>query len=158
MWTGRGAHAAIASSIEGAGNGPQEVSGRSHRHVLLTFAGCGSAVIAAAFPHVGIGLVGVSLAFGLTLLTMAYSIGHVSGCHINPAVTIGLAAGGRFPASQIWSYIVAQIVGAIIGSALLYVIARGAPDSPLPTDLRPTVTVSTPQVTTMYCPVSLPKS
>jgi aquaporin Z len=94
----------------------------------LTFGGCGSAVIAAAFPHVGIGLVGVSLAFGLTLLTMAYAIGHVSGCHINPAVTIGLAAGGRFPASQIGPYIAAQIVGAIIGAALLFVIARGAPD------------------------------
>jgi len=94
----------------------------------LTFGGCGSAVIAAAFPHVGIGLVGVSLAFGLTLLTMAYSIGHVSGCHINPAVTIGLAAGGRFPASQIGPYIVAQVIGAIIGAALLFVIARGAPD------------------------------
>jgi aquaporin Z len=94
----------------------------------LTFGGCGSAVIAAAFPHVGIGLVGVSLAFGLTLLTMAYSIGHVSGCHINPAVTIGLTAGGRFPASQIGPYVAAQIVGAIIGAALLYVIARGAPD------------------------------
>jgi len=94
----------------------------------LTFGGCGSAVIAAAFPHVGIGLLGVSLAFGLTLLTMAYSIGHVSGCHINPAVTIGLAAGGRFPASQIGPYIVAQVIGAIIGAALLYVIARGAPD------------------------------
>jgi aquaporin Z len=94
----------------------------------LTFGGCGSAVIAAAFPHVGIGLLGVSHAFGLTLLTMAYSIGHVSGCHINPAVTIGLAAGGRFPASQIGPYIVAQVIGAIIGAALLYVIARGAPD------------------------------
>ena len=94
----------------------------------LTFGGCGSAVIAAGFPHIGIGLLGVSLAFGLTLLTMAYSIGHVSGCHINPAVTIGLAAGGRFPPSQIGPYIIAQVIGAIIGAALLYVIARGAPD------------------------------
>ena len=94
----------------------------------LTFGGCGSAVIAAAFPHVGIGLVGVSLAFGLTLLTMAYAIGHISGCHINPAVTIGLAAGGRFPANEIGPYIIAQVVGAIIGAALLYIIARGAPD------------------------------
>jgi len=94
----------------------------------LTFGGCGSAVIAAAFPHVGIGLVGVSLAFGLTLLTMAYGIGHVSGCHINPAVTIGLAAGGRFPVYEIGPYIVAQVVGAIVGAALLYIIANGAPD------------------------------
>ena len=94
----------------------------------LTFGGCGSAVIAAGFPHVGIGLLGVSFAFGLTLLTMAYAIGHVSGCHINPAVTLGLAAGGRFPASQIGPYIVAQVVGAIVGAALLYLIASGAPD------------------------------
>jgi len=94
----------------------------------LTFGGCGSAVIAAAFPHVGIGLVGVSLAFGLTLLTMAYAIGHLSGCHINPAVTIGLAAGGRFPLREIGPYIVAQVAGAIVGAALLYIIAKGAPD------------------------------
>ncbi len=93
----------------------------------LTFAGCGSAVIAAAFPQVGIGLVGVSLAFGLTVLTMAYAIGHVSGCHLNPAVTVGLAAGGRFPAGQILPYILAQLVGAIIGAAILYLIASGAP-------------------------------
>ncbi len=93
----------------------------------LTFGGCGSAVIAATFPHVGIGLVGVSFAFGLTLLTMAYAIGHVSGCHINPAVTIGLAAGGRFPARQIGPYIVAQVIGAIVGAALLYLIASGSP-------------------------------
>lgn len=93
----------------------------------LTFGGCGSAVIAAAFPHLGIGLLGVAFAFGLTLLTMAYAIGHVSGCHINPAVTVGLAAGGRFPASQIMPYIVAQVVGAIVGAALLYAIASGAP-------------------------------
>lgn len=93
----------------------------------LTFAGCGSAVIAAAFPQVGIGLVGVSLAFGLTVLTMAYAIGHVSGCHLNPAVTVGLAAGGRFPAGQILPYIIAQLVGAIVGAAILYLIASGAP-------------------------------
>ena len=93
----------------------------------LTFAGCGSAVIAAAFPQVGIGLVGVSLAFGLTVLTMAYSIGHISGCHLNPAVTLGLAAGGRFPAGDILPYIVAQVIGAIVGAAVLYLIASGAP-------------------------------
>ena len=79
----------------------------------LTFGGCGSAVIAAGFPQVGIGLVGVSLAFGLTVLTMAYAIGHVSGCHLNPAVTVGLAAGGRFPAGQVVPYILAQVVGAV---------------------------------------------
>ena len=93
----------------------------------LTFAGCGSAVIAAAFPEVGIGLLGVSLAFGLTVLTMAYAIGHVSGCHLNPAVTVGLAAGGRFPAKDIAPYIVAQVVGAVVAAAVLYVIASGAP-------------------------------
>jgi aquaporin Z len=93
----------------------------------LTFAGCGSAVIAAGFPAVGIGLVGVSLAFGLTVVTMAYSIGHVSGCHLNPAVTIGLAAGGRFPPGQIAPYIIAQLAGAIIAAGVLYVIATGAP-------------------------------
>jgi aquaporin Z len=93
----------------------------------LTFGGCGSAVIAAGFPEVGIGLLGVALAFGLTLLTMAYAIGHVSGCHLNPAVTVGLAVGGRFPPTQVVPYIVAQVVGAVIAAALLYAIASGAP-------------------------------
>src|SRR3569832_136279 len=93
----------------------------------LTFAGCGSAVIASAFPEVGIGLVGVSLAFGLSVVTMAYAIGHISGCHLNPAVTVGLAAGGRFPTGQILPYIVAQVIGAIVAAALLHVIAAGAP-------------------------------
>jgi aquaporin Z len=93
----------------------------------LTFAGCGSAVIAAAFPQVGIGLVGVSLAFGLSVVTMAYAIGHVSGCHLNPAVTVGLAAGGRFPAGEVAPYVIAQVIGAVAASALLYVIASGAP-------------------------------
>ena len=92
----------------------------------LTFAGCGSAVIAAAFPQVGIGLVGVSLAFGLSVVTMAYAIGHVSGCHLNPAVTVGLAAGGRFPTTQIVPYVIAQVIGAVAAAALLYVIASGA--------------------------------
>jgi len=93
----------------------------------LTFAGCGSAVIAAGFPGVGIGLLGVSLAFGLTVVTMAYSIGHISGCHLNPAVTVGLAAGGRFPPAQIAPYIVAQVVGGVAAAGILCVIASGAP-------------------------------
>ena len=91
----------------------------------LTFAGCGSAVIAAAFPHVGIGLLGVSIAFGLTVVTMAYAIGHISGCHLNPAVTLGLVAGGRFPAGQAVPYVIAQVIGAIAAAGLLYVIASG---------------------------------
>src|SRR6187431_879728 len=91
----------------------------------LVFGGCGSAVLAAAFPEVGIGLVGVSFAFGLSVLTMAYSIGHISGCHLNPAVTVGLAAGGRFPSNQVVPYIVAQVIGAVIGAAVLYLIASG---------------------------------
>src|SRR6201990_1853560 len=93
----------------------------------LTFAGCGSAVIAAGFPQVGIGLVGVSLTFGLSVVTMAYAIGHVSGCHLNPAVTVGLTAGGRFPPGQVLPYVIAQVVGAVAAAALLYVIASGAP-------------------------------
>ena len=91
----------------------------------LTFGGCGSAVIPAGFPQVGIGLLGVALAFGLTVLTMAYAIGHVSGCHLNPAVTIGLTCGGRFPAKLVLPYIVAQVGGAILGAAFLYEIASG---------------------------------
>jgi aquaporin Z len=93
----------------------------------LTFAGCGSAVIAAAFPEVGIGLLGVAFAFGLTVLTMAYAIGHISGCHLNPAVTVGLAAGGRFPAWDIGPYVGAQVIGAVVAATVLYLIARGAP-------------------------------
>lgn len=93
----------------------------------LTFAGCGSAVIAAGFPQVGIGLLGVALAFGLTVVTMAYAVGHISGGHFNPAVTIGLAAGGRFPASQVPGYIVSQVIGGIAAAAVLYFIASGAP-------------------------------
>jgi len=92
----------------------------------LVFGGCGSAVLAAAFPAVGIGLLGVSLAFGLTVLTMAYSIGHVSGCHLNPAVTVGLWAGRRFPAREIPYYAAAQVLGAIAAAGLLAVIATGA--------------------------------
>lgn len=91
----------------------------------LVFGGCGSAVLAAAFPNLGIGFLGVALAFGLTLLTMAYAIGHISGCHINPAVTIGLVAGGRFPASELLPYWVSQVIGAIAGAGVLVVIASG---------------------------------
>ncbi|WP_027150731.1 aquaporin Z [Methylobacter tundripaludum] len=91
----------------------------------LVLGGCGSAVLAAAFPDVGIGLLGVALAFGLTVLTMAYAIGHISGCHLNPAVSVGLWAGGRFPANQLLPYIVAQVVGAVVAGGVLYVIASG---------------------------------
>nr|WP_298725248.1 aquaporin Z [uncultured Steroidobacter sp.] len=94
----------------------------------LVLGGCGSAVLAAAFPELGIGFAGVSLAFGLTVLTGAYALGPVSGGHFNPAVTVGLWAGGRFPASQVLSYIVAQVAGGIVAAAVLYVIASGAPD------------------------------
>jgi aquaporin Z len=91
----------------------------------LVLGGCGSAVLAAAFPDVGIGLLGVSLAFGLTVLTMAYAIGHISGCHLNPAVSVGLVVGGRFPAGELMPYIVAQVLGAIAAALLLYFIASG---------------------------------
>ncbi len=91
----------------------------------LVFGGCGSAVLAAAFPQVGIGLLGVSLAFGLTVLTMAYTIGHISGCHLNPAVTVGLWAGGRIPAGDVLPYVIAQVLGGIAGAGVLYLIASG---------------------------------
>jgi aquaporin Z len=91
----------------------------------LVFGGCGSAVLSAAFPEVGIGLLGVSLAFGLTVLTMAYAIGHISGCHLNPAVSIGLWAGGRFPANQLLPYIAAQVIGGVLAGGALYLIASG---------------------------------
>ena len=91
----------------------------------LVFGGCGSAVIAAAFPGLGIGFAGVALAFGLTLLTMAYAIGHISGCHLNPAVSVGLAVAKRFPASELLPYIVAQVAGAIVAAGVLFVIASG---------------------------------
>jgi MIP family channel proteins len=93
----------------------------------LVLGGCGSAVLAAAFPHVGIGLLGVALAFGLTVLTMAFAIGHISGCHLNPAVSFGLWVGGRFPATELPAYMVAQVLGGIIAAALLYLIASGKP-------------------------------
>ena len=91
----------------------------------LVFGGCGSAVLAAAFPNLGIGFVGVALAFGLTVLTMAYAIGHVSGCHLNPAVSVGLVVGKRFPASNLLPYVIAQVIGGLAGAAVLYVIASG---------------------------------
>ncbi|MGO8930768.1 MAG: aquaporin Z [Limisphaerales bacterium] len=91
----------------------------------LVLGGCGSAVLAVAFPNVGIGLLGVALAFGLTVLTMAFAIGHISGCHLNPAISVGLWAGGRFPASQVGPYIVAQVLGGIVAAGVLYLIATG---------------------------------
>jgi len=91
----------------------------------LVLGGCGSAVLAAAFPEVGIGLLGVSLAFGLTVLTMAFAIGHISGCHLNPAVSLGLWAGGRFPAKELPPYIVAQVLGGVVAGGVLYLIASG---------------------------------
>src|SRR5262249_13601760 len=91
----------------------------------LVLGGCGSAVLAAAFPNVGIGFVGVAFAFGLTVLTMAYAVGHISGCHLNPAVSFGLWAGGRFPSADLVPYIVAQVLGAIAGAFVLYLIATG---------------------------------
>jgi aquaporin Z len=92
----------------------------------LVLGGCGSAVLAAAFPNLGIGFVGVALAFGLTVLTMAYAIGHISGCHLNPAVTIGLWVGKRFPAKDIAPYVIAQIIGGLVAGGVLYLIANGA--------------------------------
>src|SRR5689334_6715246 len=89
----------------------------------LVFGGCGSAVLAAAFPGLGIGFLGVSLAFGLTVLTMAYAIGHISGCHLNPAVSVGLVAGKRFPASELPAYVIAQVAGAMVAAGVLYIIA-----------------------------------
>jgi len=91
----------------------------------LVFGGCGSAVLAATFPNLGIGFVGVALAFGLTVLTMAYALGHISGCHLNPAVTVGLVAGGRFPAADLIPYVVAQLAGGAVAAGVLYFIASG---------------------------------
>jgi aquaporin Z len=93
----------------------------------LVLGGCGSAVLAAAYPDLGIGFVGVSLAFGLTVLSMAVAIGHISGCHLNPAVTAGLVASGRFPARDLPGYVLAQVVGGILGAGVLYLVARGLP-------------------------------
>ncbi|AZE73540.1 Aquaporin Z [Pseudomonas synxantha] len=93
----------------------------------LVFGGCGSAVLAASFPALGIGFLGVALAFGLTVLTMAFAIGHLSGCHLNPAVSVGLVVGGRFPAKELPAYIFAQVLGGVIAAALLYFVASGKP-------------------------------
>jgi aquaporin Z len=93
----------------------------------LVFGGCGTAVLTAAFPQVGVGILGVALAFGLTVLTMAYAVGHISGCHLNPAVSIGLFTGGRFPARDLLPYIAAQVVGGIVGAGVLFLIANGNP-------------------------------
>ena len=94
----------------------------------LVFGGCGSAIFAAAFPELGIGFAGVALAFGLTVLTMAYAVGHISGGHFNPAVTLGLVTGGRFPARDVLGYVIAQVIGGVLAGAALYAIAKGAPD------------------------------
>ncbi len=110
----------------------------------LVFGGCGAAVLAAAFPNLGIGFAGVALAFGLTVLTMAYAIGHISGCHLNPAVSTGLVVAGRFPAAELLPYVVAQLVGGIAGSGVLYLIASGKEGFPAwLEDLPPTDTAST---------------
>ena len=123
----------------------------------LTFAGCGSAVLAAGFPQLGIGFLGVAFAFGLTVLTMAYAVGHVSGGHFNCAVTVGLWAGGRFKASEVLPYIIAQVVGAILAAAILYAIASGKPGW-MPAALHPTATATSVPANTAWPPASWPKS
>src|SRR3954453_23976110 len=106
---------------------PRRLAAEALGTLWLVFGGCGSAVLAAGFPDVGIGFLGVALAFGLTVVTMAYAVGHVSGAHFNPAVTIGLFAARRIPSSDVLPYVVAQVAGAIAGAAILYVIASGKP-------------------------------
>ena len=106
---------------------PRRTTAEFFGTLWLVFGGCGAAVLAAAFPNLGIGFLGVAFAFGLTLLTMAFAIGNISGCHINPAVTIGLWTGRRFPGSEVIPYVVAQVIGGIIASTILYVIASGGP-------------------------------
>jgi aquaporin Z len=105
---------------------PQKLGAELLGTFWLVLGGCGAAVLAAGFPDMGIGFVGVALAFGLTVLTMAYAIGHISGCHLNPAVSVGLCVGGRFPAAELLPYIIAQLLGAVAGAGVLYLIASGA--------------------------------
>ena len=124
----------------------------------LVFGGCGSAVLAAAFPELGIGFVGVALAFGLTVLTMAYAVGHISGGHFNPAVTVGLWAGGRFKAGEILPYWVAQVLGAVAGAFVLSLIATARPGSTSPAAASPrTATPSTRRGATRSWPASWPR-
>lgn len=123
----------------------------------LVFGGCGSAVLAAAFPGLGIGFAGVALAFGLTVLTMAFAIGHISGCHLNPAVSVGLVAGKRFPASDLLAYVIAQVLGGIAGAGVLYFIASGKEGSAWPADLLPTATASIPPAVMPWARAWLPK-
>src|SRR5262249_4320158 len=113
---------------EGIMDMPRRLGAEFFGTFWLTFAGCGSAVLAAGFPTLGIGFLGVSFAFGLTVLTMAYAVGHISGGHFNCAVTIGLWAGGRFKATDVLAYLIAQVVGAIVAAGVLYAIASGKPD------------------------------
>jgi aquaporin Z len=123
----------------------------------LVLGGCGSAVLAAAFPGFGIGFAGVSLAFGLTVLTMAYAIGHISGCHLNPAVSVGLAVGGRFPTSELVPYIVAQVLGAVVGAVILYLQAA-RPASTRRRASRPTATAIIRPVNIRWSPASFARS
>jgi aquaporin Z len=122
----------------------------------LVFAGCGSAVLGVAFPQLGIGVFGIAFAFELTVVTMAYAIGHISGCHLNPAVSVGLMLSKRFPAHEVPGYIAAQVVGAILGAGVLYLIATGraglSPAASLPTDMA-----ITPRVAIPSWPASAPK-
>ena len=122
----------------------------------LVLGGCGSAVLAAAFPGVGIGLLGVSAAFGLTVLTMAFAIGHISGCHLNPAVSVGLAAGGRFSWSEVLPYTIAQVLGGIVAAALLCLIASGKAGFDLSGGSRRTAMASIRRATTRCKPPSSP--
>jgi aquaporin Z len=123
----------------------------------LVFGGCGAAVLAAAFPQTGIGFVGVALAFGLTVMTMAFAIGHISGCHLNPAVTIGLAVAKRFPWSNVLAYIAVQVLGAMVASGVLFAIASGKPGF-APAVSRPMASASTPPAVTPWNRPSWPRA